>query len=123
MLDKKSVELLQLLNKLCADGGYKILKISELKNSLVKVYKSKDDLVESLKVLYDRDYISIKYQDDEEVCVNVLTKGRLLFENTSDINKQNNSIKRVSFVYSFFFFLFGGVITAVIVELIKAWWN
>lgn len=81
MLDKRCFALLEYVNSECLNAGYKVFSLEQIIENLpVKLGVDKDILKESFNVLSQREYVSVKYIDDEEVCVSPLTEGRLVFE-------------------------------------------
>lgn len=81
MLDKRCFALLEYVNSQCLNAGYKVFSLEQLiENMPVKLGVDKETITQCFKVLSEREYVSVKYIDDEEVCVSPLTEGRLFFE-------------------------------------------
>lgn len=77
MLDKTNVKHLSKLNKLC-DGTYKVFEKPELAGEL----GLKHDMIDNtLKFFQERQYIDIKYADENVVCLTVLPKAYSEIEN------------------------------------------
>lgn len=71
MLDKTNVKFLTKLNKLCA-GTYKVFEKPELAGELGIKQEVLDN---TLKFFQERQYIDIKYADENVVCLTVLPKA------------------------------------------------
>ena len=81
MLDNRSLALLNYINGECVNSGYKIFSYSELVFALPKTLKSdKENVIESVNHLSSREYVTVKYQDGDEVCLCPTVKGRTVFE-------------------------------------------
>lgn len=115
MIDSRSFALLKVLNAECSGQGYKVFCIEDLKLSLPPAYAATSEGIrETLKALCDREYISVKYEDDNEVCLKPLVKGRLAFENRIDGElSAARECKRYA-VYAFLGAAAGGVLSAAI---------
>ncbi len=121
MLDKRSIALLNVIIAECADTGYKIFSFNELVSFMpLRYYIDSEGVKERLKSLSDHEYISVKYQDDNEVCLRPLLKGRVAIENKADSDYAELNLKRRFAVFAFFGGVAGGLIAGLIVYLIKA---
>ena len=114
MLDQRTSELLNIINGECQGTGYKILSLSELSLSMPKKYcMDQDGIRQSLKVLYEKEYLSVKYEDQNEVCLAVLPKGRLVFENGIEKEMERKSSDKRTATFAFMGALFGGIVVAL----------
>ena len=119
MLDVRCQALLGVINGECGGSGYKIFETEFLKNSLPKDCRiDEDGIRECIKLLSERDYISVKYQDDKEICLSPLAKGRLVNERRIDEQIERNSTKRQYLIYSFFGAIIGSILGGVITAII-----
>lgn len=119
MIDKRTGELLNLLNGYCAGGSYKILSVGELLAGLPKkLGMDEDALRESLKVLQEHEYIRVKYEDETEFCLCTLPKGRLLYENKAEAREENVKARRSYFASAFFGAFFGSAAAIAIVAIL-----
>ena len=110
MLDKRCIELLNIINHECKDSGYKIFSVGELISLMPERFGIDGlGLIECIKTLYEREYISVKYQDDNEVCICPLTKGRLVFENRLEEELEKSRAEKRYFLFSFVGALAGGI--------------
>ena len=114
MLDKRCFALLDIINTRCKDSGcsgYKVFSFKELKDAMpTKLLLDENGVVECLFALEERDYISVKYQDKEEICLCPLTKGRLVFENRIDEFLEKLRVQKKCFLFSFFGSLVGAIL-------------
>lgn len=125
MLDSKSLALLDGLCTVCEGYGYKVFSIEELSGFLPQT--EGDKILQTracLKVLSDSEYVSVKYQDETEICLCILNKSRLFFENRIDGEVEKNAFMRTYAISSFLGALVGGALTlilAIIIALIFGW--
>ena len=119
MLDKRCLALLNVINGECLSSGYKVFSVDELVLSMPPHFGMDGEGVkECLATIAERDYISVKYQDDVEVCMCPLSKGRLVFENRIDEQMERARAEKRYFAYSFLGGIFGGGIIMLIACLI-----
>ena len=121
MLDKRCLALLNIINGECVGTGYKIFSISDLISSM-PVHFGMDGagIYECIKTLSEREYISVKYQDDKEICLSPLTKGRLVFENKIDDEMEKSRAEKRYFFFSFIGGLLGGGAAVILTVIILA---
>ena len=87
MLDKKTAKLLDELNAICFDNSYKVIEIRELCEKMPKNLKVDHEILsECIRHLVERNYISLKYFDDEVYCLSMLPKGRLFKEKNDELS-------------------------------------
>ena len=116
MIDKQAFALLKTIYK-NANFGYKVFDIIELISLVPKEYAFNiEKFNESINTLLANGYISVKYQDDAEICLSILPSGRLVFENFDREKKDNQKIKN-RYYLSAFWGSFVGVFTAISVFL------
>jgi len=121
MLDKRTNKLLNALARICEDGNYKVIEITELLNVASGKFAVGDEALDAMvKFLIEKEMVDIKYQDDEVYCIAVLPKGRNYVE-TAHIRKRsardNRFITTVALV-SFFAGFFGAFLAGLISSLI-----
>ena len=113
MLDKKSLALLKTIISQ-SDGGYKVFSTEELCLNTPKQFNmDANEFNDCINVLVENEYISVKYQDDNEICLLVLNKGRALFENLSDEKKE-----KIKNNHKYYLSAFAGAFTGSISALI-----
>jgi len=89
MLDRRTSILLDAINKRCTEGSYKVLAWAELKSELPEKYKiDKDNLTQMIEYLSTREFVSVKYSDENEICLAPLPRGRLYNEKESEIKTE-----------------------------------
>ena len=107
MLDERSMTLLKIINGECVGTGYKVFALEDLAFSMPSVYSvDKEEVSRLLLGLCEREFISVKYQDENEVCACTLPKGRTVFEKAVEREIEN---RRVEKSYFFNAFLGGGL--------------
>lgn len=102
MLDKNGESLLKFLNNIIKDNNYKIIEIP----TVLACFKNKDHVDENVlknivSDMVDRQYLSLKYSDSEVYCLSVLPKGRVYFNEETDLQKEIRKLK-VKFYYFVF---------------------
>lgn len=96
MLDKQTTSLLQNLNKICGDGSYKVLDKVDLLSKMPKKYKTDNDGLNSMiSHLQERNYLSVKYTDDQVYCLAVLPKGRLYEEKNEELINEKKKYNKL----------------------------
>ncbi len=121
MLDSRSKQLLQVLNTECEGSTYKVFDKEFLISSMPKaVGLDEFGLKHCLNFLLEREYISIKYEDEKELCVCPLPKGRLLFEENLDSEIEVFNNKKSLLLYSFFGAFIGSFFVSLLITLVLA---
>ncbi len=120
MLDERTLALLNVINLECSSGGYKVFYIKDLISSFpVRLCVDETQLLESIETLSIRQYISVKYQDQNEICLCSLTKGRLESENRLDAQIERLEENKKHFLFSFLGALLGGVCAFILALIFK----
>ena len=89
MLDKRTSILLDAINKYCTEGSYKVLDWSVLIAEMPEKYKiDKDNLTQMIDYLSSREFVSVKYSDENEICVTPLPRGRLYNEKEKELKTE-----------------------------------
>ena len=119
MLDHRTDALLDIINSNCQTGGYKVFLIEDLLSAMPSAFGIDETaLLDCLDVLKNHQYISVKYQDDIEICLMPLIKGKVESENRLDQEIEKMNCQKQYFLASFLGGLAGGVITSVILIII-----
>lgn len=119
MLDERSMTLLKIINGECVGTGYKIFALEDLVLSLPReLYIDKEEVSKLIVNLCEREYISVKYQDENEVCVCTLPKGRMVFENAVNMEIQARRVEKRYFLHAFLGGGLGGIIGAIVTALL-----
>lgn len=112
MIDKQTFALLKIIYK-NASFGYKVFEVSELISLVPKEFNyDVERFNESINTLLANGYVSVKYQDDNEICLSILPSGRLVFENFDKEKKEKQKYKH-RYYLSAFWGSFVGVFTAL----------
>ncbi len=119
MLDERTFALLNAINLECQNGGYKVFLIKDLLYSVDKYSFDEYDFLESIERLKNHQYISVKYQDDNEICLAPLIKGRIESENRLEKQIERIEDQRKYFLYSFLGGLLGSGVVGIITLVIK----
>ena len=119
MLDERTFALLNLINLECQNGGYKVFLIKDLLYSMDKYSFDEYDFIESIERLKNHQYISVKYQDDNEICLAPLIQGRLEGEKRLERKIEQAENEKKYFFYSFLGGLLGGVLVESVTLIIK----
>lgn len=119
MLDERTFALLNLINLECENGGYKVFLIKDLIFSMDKYSFDEFDFLESIERLKNHQYISVKYQDDSEICLAPLIKGRIETEKRLEHQIEQAESQKKYFCFSFLGGLLGGVLVGGIALIIK----
>lgn len=123
MLDKRTAATLFVINGECADGAYKVIEAEELIAKLPsKLATEADGLKQTLKYLKEREYIDIKYSDNDVYCLFPLPKGRLYFENenakTAEAHTHFRQFLFTAFLGAMAGAIIGSIITALVVRFL-----
>jgi len=123
MLDRRTAQLLMELNKICSDETYKVIEKEELCKTMPKKYKLTNEVLEQIiDHLVERKYVSLKYADENEVCVSVLPKGKLFKERNDELSMEKNKrfeIAWVAMICGAVGAFFGSALATIILLLIK----
>lgn len=85
MLDKKMTIVLKMLSEKVG-YGYKVVKKQTLLDSLPARYKINDDTFNSiLAYLKENDYVVVKYQDKDDVCLTLTVKAESYLEGEQEV--------------------------------------
>ena len=122
MLDQRTSILLDKINELCGESGYKIAEESELLSCFPPSMKAdKDELNRILRYLEERRYIDIKYAEEGVYCLCPLPEGRLYFENTREKRYEGARRRREIFLTTALGAFSGGFLGALLVWLLSLW--
>ena len=115
MLDKRSLYLLNFIIEQCDGVGYKVFTFDELLSCFSERVKcSAQDVRDSLSALSIGEYISVKYEDENEVCACPLSKGRSEVERVKGKVIETKTQNKQHFLYSFLGGTLGGIIAVLI---------
>lgn len=122
MLDVRSKEVLKLIASYCKEGSYQVIEINEITSSLPPKYKmDKEIIFQILKHLSSADYISVKYRDENVVCVCPLPYGRQYIESEEERKRNTKKMKtyaKGAFISALFAALIGAFLGTLIYNII-----
>ncbi len=120
MLDERALALLDIINFECSSGGYKVFFIKDLISSIPEnLAVDENQLFECIETLSNHQYICVKYQDQKEICLTSLVKGRVESENRLDAQIENLELNKKHFFFSFLGALLGGICAFILALLFK----
>lgn len=118
MLDKISAKLIKVLNKLSVKNTYNVLELREILNNLQDKNKMDEEvLLKNLEYLAEREFIDIKYSDENEVCLCLLPKSRRVgdeMEEIAKIKKNYISLAIISSIFGFAFAFLGAFLAIIL---------
>lgn len=117
MLDERASALLEKINTLCGDGGFKIAEEGELLSCL-SAGATKEDVKNALRTLEERRYIEIKYAEEGVYCLCPLPEGRLYFQTLKEQRREGVRRRADVLFLSMFGGFFGALLGALLVWLI-----
>ena len=118
MLDERTSRLLQKINILGGESGYKIAEEEELLTCLP--LGDKGELARLLRYLEEQRMIDVKYAEEGVYCICPLPEGRLYFQRAREQKYEGVRRKREMFLFSFCGALSGALLGAIIV-LVFLW--
>lgn len=109
MLDKKTDAVLKLIAEK-ADGNYKVLEKNQILRELPsKLGVDESNLPSIIGFLKDNEYVDVKYQDKDEICICATVKTESYMEGEKDLpqkakitNGQLGFLLTAMFLASFF---------------------
>lgn len=88
MLDRKSTAVLELLKEK-TENAYKVLNKEQLIDELpAKIKMDVQTLLNIITFLAENDYVSIKYQDKDEICIATTVKADSYLEGEKDMQQK-----------------------------------
>ncbi len=122
MLDERTGILLNKINELCGESGYKIAEESELLSCFPPSYKADSgELKRNLRYLEERRYIDVQYAEEGVYCLCPLPEGRLYFENAREKRYEGARRRRENFLTTALGAFLGGLVGSLLVLLISKW--
>lgn len=121
MLDNFTEKLLKYLYSINNNGEFELISLNEIEANIKTKNFSKNKLISSLNYLRDKDYIKLRYAEDDEICYAILTNANIYLESlnqSKNINKRNNKKFILRIIFTFFSAFLGGLCGAVLVHFI-----
>ena len=120
MLDKKTDAVLELLNQK-AGNSYKVLNKAQLLEDLPKKLDiDMQGLLGIITFLKENEYVDVKYQDKEEICICTTVKAESYVEGEKDITQKakiTNGQAGILMLGVFLAAFLGGLVAALIGKL------
>ncbi len=117
MLDERASALLERINTLCGEGGFKIADEGELLSCL-SAGATKEDVKSALSRLEERRYIEIRYAEEGVYCLRPLPEGKLYFQTLKEQRREGVRRRADVLLLSMFGGFFGALLGALLVWLI-----
>lgn len=116
MLDKKSNNVLKVLNKLSEGSTYKVITSEEIVSHLAqKTQYDADSLKQIIDFLEKQEYINIKFSEENTYCYSILPKARIYLEQTSSNGKaKRNQSQIMPYVYTMLASFIGSMLAMLI---------
>ena len=109
MLDERCLRVLEYFNQQCLRCAYKIFETEEVAKSMPKALgMDKNAVLDCVRTLSAREYVSVKYWGDDEICLTPTSSGRLVFEKRIDSEIEKCTTTRKTFLCAFLGALVGG---------------
>ena len=122
MLDERTGVLLNKINELCGESGYKIAEEGELLSCFPSYMKADSgELKRNLLYLEERRYIDVKYAEDGVYCLCPLPEGRLYFETAREKRYEGARRRRELFLTTALGAFLGAVLGSLLVLLLSIW--
>lgn len=103
MLDIRTSYLLKIINEKCQKGSYKIISVCELISLMPQRFNVDGELIsQSIDKLKSGEYILVKFNNHQELCLCPTPKGRLYFEKEREncLNKPKNQNLALTYLFS-----------------------
>ncbi len=118
MLDKKTEQILGVLRNNIGTNFKVVNKADILSWMPEKLRMDKETLAATMIYLKEKDYLTVKYQDKDEICLAVTVRAESYLENDKNTaEKTNLSVKQYGFVFLFGFLgAFAGSMIALLLS-------
>lgn len=101
MLDKKSIALLKVLNKLTQNNTYKVVTGEELISYLPQKHLYDLDIIKSIfDFLEKQEYINIKFSEENTYCFSLLPKARVYLEQNTKTKTKPQTTPVITYFYT-----------------------
>lgn len=99
MLDKKSLSVLKVLNKLSDGNAYKVTTSDEIIAALSKSQFDNDSVRQIMDFLEKQEYLTIKFSEENTYCYSLLPKARIVLEQeTGKQRTKKNTLSVMQYV-------------------------
>ncbi len=118
MLDDICLNLLNFLSSECEGNKYKILSLEEIAFSLPeKFHLTVEDARKYIAELVRKELISLRYEDEKEICLALSIKGRAIIQSKRDKAEETKIKQRKIFTYAFFGSFLGSAVFFILIFL------
>ncbi len=116
MLDKKSISVLKVLNKLATGTAYKVTTSEEIITTLnQKSQYDADSIRQIIDFLEKQEYINIKFSEENTYCYSLLPKARSVLEQeTGKVKPKKSSPTILQYVYTMIASFIGSMLALII---------
>ena len=107
MFDKKTHHVLVYLQTQCQGGLYKVLDKQDIIDAMPKRYgMTMQDVCDVLSFLQRNDYVVLKYQDDEQICIALTPRAySVLLKDSSHTENQSLTKRYIGLSLSWHLYL------------------
>lgn len=101
MLDKKTINVLKVLNKLSKDTTYKVITADEVISSLNNKSQYDFDIIKQIiEFLEKQQYINIKFSEENTYCYSLLPKARIFLEQeTTKVQHKKFDFNTINYIF------------------------
>ena len=120
ILDKRTSALISMINEECNEGAFKVIEIADIISAMPKRYKiDRDNIKQMIDFLIERDFLEVKYSDENEYCLAPMPKGRLYHEQAAQEKKQKARERKIVAytILGAFFAAFAGSLLGIMLFL------
>ncbi|MGN0820107.1 MAG: hypothetical protein ACI4M6_06980 [Christensenellaceae bacterium] len=122
MLDKRTEHLLNIINRKCDKGSFKIVSLDEILLAFPASYGADKQLIRQMTdALKASGYVSIMYDGDDEICIAPTPKGREHFEFECNVSNAASTQKKSfkDYLYNFLTVFFANLATLILFFLAR----
>ena len=101
MLDKKTISVLKILNKLSEGSAYKVITVDDVLNSLTSKSQYDNEVIKQIiDFLEKQQYINIKFSEDNTYCYSLLPKARICLEQETKPRSKKQNFSWLSYLFT-----------------------
>lgn len=111
MLDANTSALLEKINTICGEGGFRVVEEEDLLSALPA--PSAEGLRRALRDLREQNYIDLKYAEDGVYCLCPLPEGRRYADTVRERRNERACRRRETAIFSFLGGFCGSALSAL----------